>query len=137
MGNQRKLHIYFTRNLFPTHQSNLIHERKSILYNTIRTEVWGLLLVLLFRPSSSTPSNILLLFYPINMSCRPRFPLQRIDFKLSKENFSLLLSENDIGWQTFTMLFRGRTIMLTSFAPSPPFLGLFNLLVLNLFLKLG
>merc|ERR1711951_265176 len=70
----------------------------------------GSLLCLLFRPSLQ-PLPISSPFYP--MMWAP-FPYKGLTL-LSNEHFSLLLSENDIGWQTFTMLFRGR-----KYTRSPP-----------------
>jgi len=83
---------------------------------------------LLLQAKSATPS-ISSPFYPKDVGA---FSLQRIDFiEQNTKLFTSLLSENDIGWQTFTMLFRGRKYNAHLLCASPPFLGLFNLLVLN------
>jgi len=75
---------------------------------------------LLLQAKSATPS-ISSPFYPKDVGA---FSLQRIDFiEQNTKLFTSLLSENDIGWQTFTMLFRGRKYTLTSFAPHLRFWG--------------
>merc|ERR1712156_558902 len=84
------------REIIPTYQCNLIHERKSILYNTQFERGLGSFTCFAFQAKSFNPFQYSSPFLSTYMRCRSRFPLQRIDFILSNENFSLLLSENDI-----------------------------------------